>query len=209
MGKMDNGLTGGFRGKLGTVVGAKMNGQYIVRNAPKKGGRKPTSAQLNHRNKFRLVSKFLRPINKVIKRFFDPDTEAKSKINIALAYHLKEAVKEMDGEYVIDFEKVVISKGILITIFVDQVILENKEFTITWSSNSVFNTIGATDTLTLVLYQKSTKSTFVFENVVQRSAMEFKFQLPGSFEETGYALWGFMSDEAGVECSTSLFLGEY
>ncbi|WP_158964087.1 DUF6266 family protein [Myroides fluvii] len=190
MGKMDNGLTGGFRGKLGTLVGAKMNGQYIVRNAPKKGGRQPTLAQLNHRQKFRLVSKFLRPINKVIKRFFDPDTEAKSKLNVALAYHLKEAVKQVEGEYVIDLEKVVITKGILLTIFVDQVLLENKEFTITWSANPLFNRIGATDALTLILYQKSTKSLFVFENVAKRDAMEFKFQLPGSFEDTGYALWG-------------------
>jgi len=209
MGKMDNGLTGGFRGKIGTLVGAKMNGQYIVRNAPKKGGKKPSMAQLNQRQKFRLVSKFLRPINKIIKRFFDPDTEAKTKINAAVAYHLQEAVKQLDGEYVIDLEKVVISKGILLTIFVDQVILENKEFTITWSSNPLFNTIGATDTLTLILYQKSTKGLFVFENVVKRDAMEFKFQLPGSFDDTGYALWGFMSDEAGIECSTSIFLGEY
>jgi len=31
MGKMNNGLTGGFSGKVGTLVGANVNGQNIIR----------------------------------------------------------------------------------------------------------------------------------------------------------------------------------
>jgi len=32
MGKMNNGLTGGFSGKVGTLVGSNVNGQSIIRN---------------------------------------------------------------------------------------------------------------------------------------------------------------------------------
>lgn len=33
MGKMNNGLTGGFSGKVGTLVGLNAKGQNIIRNA--------------------------------------------------------------------------------------------------------------------------------------------------------------------------------
>ena len=209
MGKMNNGLTGGFSGKVGTLVGANVNGQNIIRNAPKKSSKKPTAAQLNHREKFKLVSNFLRPLNGLLKRYFGPIQESKSNVNLALAYHLQEAVSPVEEGFVVNLSKVVISKGILQTIFVDTVAIVNKELTITWNANLVFGLVNKADVLTVVLYQKATQSMFILEQVAERGAGEFKIQFPASFEDTGYGVWIFLTDVDQVECSTSMFLGEY
>lgn len=209
MGKMKHGLTGGFSGKVGTLVGSNLRGQNIIRNAPKKSSKKPTAGQLKHRQKFKLVSNFLRPLNGLLKRHFGTVQELKSNVNLALAYHLKEAVNQIEGEFSINLSKVVISKGILQTIFVDTVTIVNKELTITWSANLAFGSVNRTDVLTVVIYQKTTQSMFILEQVAERGVGEFKVQLPASFEDTGYGIWAFLTDVGQVECSTSVFLGEF
>ncbi|MGG5578620.1 DUF6266 family protein [Myroides sp. C15-4] len=209
MGKMKNGLTGGFSGKVGTLVGSSVKGQNILRNAPKKSSKNPTAGQLSHRQKFTLVSSFLRPLNGLIKRHFGSAQKLKSKVNLALAYHLKEAVNQVEDGFVVNLSKVVISKGILQTIFVDTVAIVNKELTLTWSANLVFGSVNKTDVLTVVIYQKATESMFILEQVAERGAGECKVQLPASFEDTGYGIWIFLTDVGLVECSTSVFLGEF
>jgi len=190
-------------------VGANVNGQNIIRNAPKKSSRKPTAGQLSHRQKFKLVSNFLRPLNGLFKRHFGPVQELKSNVNLALAYHLQEAVNPVEGGFVINLSKVVISKGILQTIFVETVTIVNKELTITWSANLVFGSVNKADLLTVVLYQKATQSMYILEQVAERGTGEYKVQLPASFEDTGYGIWVFLTDVDQVECSTSVFLGEF
>ncbi|WP_410877739.1 DUF6266 family protein [Myroides sp. DW712] len=209
MGKMNNGLTGGFSGKVGTLVGSNVKGQSIIRNAPKKSSKKPTAGQLSHRQKFKLVSNFLRPLNGLIKRYFGSAQELKSNVNVALGYHLQEAVNQVEEGFVVNLSKVVISKGILQTIFVDTVTIVNKELTITWSANLVFGSVNKADVLTVVIYQKATQSMFILEQVAARGAGECKVQLPASFEDTGYGIWVFLTDVDRVECSTSVFLGEF
>ena len=209
MGKMNNGLTGGFSGKVGTLVGSNVKGQSIIRNAPKKSSKKPTAGQLSHRQKFKLVSNFLPPLNGLIKRYFGSAQELKSNVNVALGYHLQEAVNQVEEGFVVNLSKVVISKGILQTIFVDTVTIVNKELTITWSANLVFGSVNKTDVLTVVIYQKATQSMFILEQIAARGAGECKVQLPASFEDTGYGIWVFLTDVDLVECSTSVFLGEF
>ena len=59
MGRYKKGILGYFRGKVGTVGGAVMNGIYYMRSLPDFGEDNPTVPQINVRLKMALIGGWL------------------------------------------------------------------------------------------------------------------------------------------------------
>ncbi|MDR2283963.1 MAG: DUF6266 family protein [Sphingobacterium sp.] len=64
---LKGGINGPFSGKVGSIVGYELNGQAIIRGLPNNVKRKPSPLALINRNRMKAVSKFLAPINEIIK----------------------------------------------------------------------------------------------------------------------------------------------
>ena len=111
MATFEKGILGGFSGKVGNVVGARWRGKNVMRSLPQRGDYTPTERQEEQRQKFRTVIRFLSPISGVLDLYFGSPQGDKSRINLATSYHLKDAVVNTAQGMVMDYAKVLISKG--------------------------------------------------------------------------------------------------
>ncbi len=62
MAEIERGVLGGFSGTVGPVVGAHWRGKDIIRARPRKSSKPPTDLQLIQQAKFKLVTRFLQPV---------------------------------------------------------------------------------------------------------------------------------------------------
>ncbi|EHQ44010.1 DUF6266 family protein [Myroides odoratus] len=209
MAEIKQGILGGVSGKVGTVVGANWKGKNIIRSKPRKSSKKPTVLQLNQRAKFKLVSNFLQPINSILSRYFGSEQGLKTRVNLALSYHLQEAVENQDGNWIINPEKVVLSKGILPLINMENTTVDNSELNLTWNVPEGASLGSATDLLTVVVYNDESKVFHIFDKVTTRDSGTFTGQLPVGFQNASNVIWVFLTNELDTECSTSMFLGSY
>lgn len=111
MATFEKGILGGFSGKVGNVVGTRWRGKNVMRSLPQRGKYTPTEKQEEQRAKFKTVIGFLSPIVDILSRYFGNPQGDKSRSNLATSYHLKNAVVSTAQGMVMDFAKVLISKG--------------------------------------------------------------------------------------------------
>lgn len=206
MGEIKNGILGGVSGKVGTVVGTNWRGKNIIRVLPRKSGKKASKTQLEQRSKFKLVSEFLRPLNPLVSRYFGAIQGAKSRVNLALSYHLQEAVEVQDDGGAIHLEKVILSKGVLPSVIMTNASLENTTLNLTWISYGAMALVNKTDLLTVVVFEKQQNRMLTFERVSTRDAGSYSIELPNGFESANCVMWYFLCNEADTECSTSVFM---
>jgi hypothetical protein len=207
MATIQKGILGGFSGKVGTVVGANWRGQDVIRSVPKKSTRVPTELQQEQRLKFSLVSKFLAPIATLTRNWFGQPSGVKSRRNLALSYHIMEAVAGVFPDYLMDYVKVIITKGELpgpqqatVTPEADAVLA------FAWEDNSASGLASPDDLFLAVVYNES-KNLFEFRQIALRSAMAFSFALPTNWATDTVQVWsGFISADEKKQAN-SIFMG--
>ncbi len=72
MGKLVNGILGGFRGTIGPVVGTQWKGIEVMRSRPPRKRRKSTEAQLKQMAKLSLMTQFVHPLTAVTEQDLSP-----------------------------------------------------------------------------------------------------------------------------------------
>ncbi|WP_158960333.1 DUF6266 family protein [Myroides fluvii] len=206
MAKLENGIFGTFSGKVGNIVGVNIGGRNYIRAAPRKSSKEPSASQLKYREKFKLISSFLRPFNPIFTRYFGNDQGVKSRVNQALSYHIREAMVEQDENFSIDMEKVVLSKGTLPLVNVIDVHTEDCSVTLNWTLIEGANFGNGDDLLTVVGYNLQNGNLMIHEKVATRDALTASVLLPMIFEINGFAVWLFFTNREDTECSTSVVL---
>jgi hypothetical protein len=111
MATYENGVNGNFRGKVGSVIGSKWKGlNYIKGISNKKKTDTPTEAQVNQREKIRLVGKFLHIMNPVVSLGFN-QKENTTAYNEATAYLFKNALNKSTSPCSIRYDRVLLTRG--------------------------------------------------------------------------------------------------
>jgi len=111
MGTFEQGYMGPFRGKLGTAVGSRWKGLYVLRSRPPRKRSGPASeSQLEVQAKFLLMTKFLRPLTDLLNQTFKKSAVNMSGANKAFAEN-KKAVTGAYPDFAIDYAKVILSTG--------------------------------------------------------------------------------------------------
>src|ERR1700681_1213279 len=110
MGKFYAGINGPFSGKVGVVVGYLYKGIPVMRGLPNR--KKPsTPNELNQQARFRLMNKFLTPLNDLLNITFAHLAVGMTGRNKAFSYNLKNAVKGVRPDLAIDYDMVLLSRG--------------------------------------------------------------------------------------------------
>ncbi|MBB2150567.1 DUF6266 family protein [Pedobacter gandavensis] len=115
MGSLNNGLFGGFNGRVGNLVGYTLNGKSVIRTIGH--STKPlTPARKANCEEMTVINTFLRPIMTFIRVGFRLITAGTDKnfYNAAVSYNKKHAVQ---GEYpniIMDYTKAMVSMGSLL-----------------------------------------------------------------------------------------------
>lgn len=182
MGTFQKGILGGFRGTVGTVVGATWRGMDILRSRPRKSSKPPTAAQLEQRAKFGLISQFLRPMRPVLRSFFGQPASERSRSNLATSYHIRQALMGNYPDFEIDFQKVVVSKGELTR-------LENPVLTpaaqavlqIFWTDNTGEGQAKTDDLLFVVVYNQTRRDSRYKLQAATRATGTYAYNLPDTW----------------------------
>ncbi|MCX2430164.1 DUF6266 family protein [Pedobacter sp. GR22-10] len=209
MGIIKKGILGGFSGKVGQVVGSSWRGLDVMRSLPKKSNSEPSNEQLEQRQKFGLVVNFLSPLKGMLEKTYGRVSGSKSKFNLALSYHIQEAITGVMPNLEIDFSKVVLSRGELLgpkaaTVAVNTV----AEINFNWQANSGTGLSSDDDQVIMVLYNPSKKLHVVEQGSTKRVDLSLTLQVPTLFSGDVVHGWMAFLSASGKDSSTSVYLGK-
>ena len=161
MAKIPFGILGPVIGSIGPVTGKTWKGKATLsshRNEAK-NDKNPTPAQLNQREKFGFVCRFLHGASSLVKTTFREQAEGKTEFQCAVAYNVSNAVSGVYPDYTLHYHLVSVGRGTL----PNAVLPEAKpgdtpgEIRFTWADNTGIGTAAATDTAIAVMYLADTK----------------------------------------------------
>lgn len=114
MGKLKEGILGGFSGKVGNVVGSSCRGVEYIKSRPSKMTNPRTKGQTKQRNKFTVTQSFLCTIKPIIRiGFKDHAIDGRSAFNAAMSYNMSNAIKIYADGVDLDFPNILVSRGSL------------------------------------------------------------------------------------------------
>lgn len=204
MGKLEDGILGGFSGKVGTVVGARWRNQDILRTKPVFKKRRFSEAQKRNQARFATVTRFLNPLKGFLKETFAEPQGSRNRFDQAKSYYLKEVVA-LEGEaFVINYEKALISAGMLRGLRAPLLAKAETTMTISWEDNSGHGLAYGDDLLTVIAHIPKTPSFFFFEDVAQRGALHITLDLPKAAQGIPLVVWAtFRTADHGMKALSS------
>lgn len=210
MGLIKLGILGGFRKKTGTVVGAYWRRLDTIRALPRSSGKAPTQAQLNQQIKFRLVTAFLSNISPLIDVGFKTANSVSTPMNLAVAYHLKEAITGVEPAFELDLSKLKFSQGKLeLPLEITAVAATGSIMQISWLHTEIDDKfLDATDMINLLAYNAVKKKFVRVALAAYRSDEGYAFQLPANFAgDVVHVYAAFSSVKKKLLYSHTIYLG--
>jgi len=196
MGIIKWGILGGFRKKTGTVAGAYVRGQDIIRALPRTSNKPPTVPQSNQRFKFGLVVSFLSLISEWIDLAYKKGSSPASSMNKAVSDHLKNAVTGVAPNFTFDYTKLKFSTGKLAIPTVYSVdVTAPAKIDFNWSLDGLDSKYkDATDKINVMVYNPTKNQFVALMAAAPRSALTFTLQLPLEFTgDDVYCYFSFSS----------------
>lgn len=111
MGRLINGPNGPFIGKAGSLIGYTVNGIGYIKGLYKPRTKEPTEKEAFNRQKFAKAQHYLRPLGACVKAGFKGYNQRFQGFAAAKSYLMRNALKVIDGEIIIDPSLVKISCG--------------------------------------------------------------------------------------------------
>lgn len=208
MGKISQGILGGFSGKVGNVIGGNWKGIDYMRVRPASVANPQTDGQVDQRSKFSTVLQFLQPLKGFIKIGFRNYAVKMTEFNSAMSYNVQNAVIGVYPDFIIDFDSALLSRGGLTAALnptVSSPAAGQVEFN--WVDNSIDGNARPTD-LAMVLAYNPTRNEAVFiNNGAARSAGTQTLTVPNQYSgDTVHTFIAFISAD-GKDVSNSRYVG--
>jgi hypothetical protein len=210
MGKIPDGIFGGFSGRVGRVVGYQWRGEDLLRRAPKKRPKgSGTEKQLKQRDKFAMVMGFLTPIQDVVGVYFGNKYKSKSRFNLAMSYNLTNAVVEVPpSSFALDFPRVLLTKGGLRGMESGAVVVQpGRILEVNWVDNSGQGSAAADDLVLVIVYSPVQELFQVYDPAALRGEATVQLTLPTYFSGDEVQVWASMISADRKVAAMSSYLG--
>ena len=162
MGIINQGILGGFSGKVGPIVGFRWEIKllYTRTGLSQKSAIRVHRKQQEQRGKFATAFSFLKAIKPFIRIGYKEFTQDKSAFNSAMSYTLKRAVTGSGKEIKIDFDRALVSMGTLMPVFEGTATQNGNKMHFNWQDNSGMGNAEDADIAMLLVYNKTKKQLF-------------------------------------------------
>ena len=169
MGVIKKGILGGFKGKVGTVVGANWKGLDTVRSMPSSVANPRSAGQVLNRSKFKYISTFASLILATVVR---PFWNGKNAYMSGYNSFIKANVENGTSDQGIEWNQLKMTQGSLVGVDVDAVVANDGDttVTVTFTDNSGVGNAVATDKISCVIMNLDTYTISQAIKSVQRSA---------------------------------------
>lgn len=181
MGIIDSGIVGPFKKKIGPAIGRKHMGQDLILGPYRLTNKKPTADQLTERSKFGMLNDFLSCISSMVNPGFKAYAKKKSAVNAAYSYNSDHAFTEVEGQPVLDYPKIVCSRGQIATPYGLQISADTGVVRFSWHAQQQSQFCQFTDKASFLIYNPSKKRGLIQMNVIDRYALSFDMAVPADF----------------------------
>ncbi|NBG66430.1 DUF6266 family protein [Acidiluteibacter ferrifornacis] len=207
MGKISQGVLGGFSGKVGNVVGGTWKGIDYMRIKPANVSNPRTAGQVDQRSKFSTTLKFLQSMTDFLRVGFKLYANKMTQFNAAMSYNLNNAITGSYPNFTIDYANALVSRGGLVGAANAAVSSSGGLVEFTWDDNTGSGNAQATDKALLVVYNP-TKDESIYDSAgAVRSATSQNLGMPASYVgDDVEAFIGFLSED-GKEVANSVYIG--
>lgn len=208
MATINNGILGGFRGKVGTVVGVIQGDKYHMRSLPRRR-KKRTPGELLNQARWTMVQDHLKPVKELVRTGFKDYYTQTGGYRAAVAYTRKVALVSDDAGSYIDPALFRISGGELLVAVNPTVTLgEGNVLSFSWDISEV-NQHDGSDQMIVLIYDTANLNavTRIFDGAF-RNAGEMKIELPTVFQGSEVDIYiGFIAADRSGQ-SDSQYLGK-
>lgn len=203
MGKISQGILGGFSGKVGTVIGSTWKSIHYMRAIATSVKDSRTEKQLIQRSKFLASINFLKTVTPFVRIGYRNYAYRQSEFNAAMSYMLKYAVTGDGEQATIDFDKTLLAQGSLTTATDAAVQVEAGKATFTWTDNSDTGNAVATDKVMVLAYNKDRQETVYNTAAATRADGTAELVLPANWADDTLAVYLAFYSEDGQRVSNS------
>lgn len=140
-----------FTGKLGDVVGYHHKGKYYLRRLPVRKNKNLSPAQMAHKQKFAIASKFVRCLSPLLAVSI-ADHKKMTRSNYILSHTMKQAMHGAYPDFHINYSQVLISHGNLQRAMTESAEILAGNIYFTWRNDSRFGNARDDDKAILVVY---------------------------------------------------------
>lgn len=208
MGKINQGILGGFSGKVGNVIGGNWKGIDYMRVKPASVHNPRTEGQMDQRTRFAQVLQFLQPMKDFIKVGYKNYAIKMTQFNSAMSYILKNAVTGSFPNYTIDYANALISRGSLAGALNGSATSSTAgavEFT--WYDNSSEGNAQATDKALILAYNKTKGEAIFVTDGALRTAGTQTLTVPDDFSGDAVECFIAFISADGLSVSNSKYVG--
>jgi Family of unknown function (DUF6266) len=207
MGKLNEGILGGFSGIVGPVVGARWRNVNVIRSRPPRKRRRSSEDQKKQMAKMALMSPFVRPLRNLLNSTYHQENIQKSCFNKALSYNMRNAISGDYPAFAIDYARVVMGVGDLLNVEHPQISSdETGKLTFSWRDNSNEGSARTTDQFFAAVYCEELKRWVTVKNGNPRNAGSYKLDVAAFNGKAVQTYIGFLSADARF-VTTSLYTG--
>ena len=140
-----NPLTGQMSGSMANFVTTKYSGQNVIRSKAFKPRNANTVAQQNHRACFKLVVDVYQSFGGLLDQGLSNRLEKQSPYNVFMACNLPNAIDTTGEVPVVDFSKLVVSQGTLMSVLPIDATIDATGITVNFDCNAEYGNAVATD----------------------------------------------------------------
>ena len=207
MGKIIQGILGGFSGKVGSVVGCSWKGIHYLRAKAVFTNRTLTSKQIYHCSKFTTAIAALQPITPFLRVGFKDYACGQSAFNAATSYTFNHAILGEYPECMIDYPNLLVARGTLTGANNAVATAVPSKIKFTWENNSGIGEAQPTDTVMVVAINPAKREAAYITEGAQRSAeSELLSVSPFWAGDEVHTYLAFISED-DREVATSIYCG--
>jgi hypothetical protein len=184
MARINNGILGGIKGKIGNIEGYLWKGVPVIRMEKRKTNTPPSEKQLMARQRMAVVSNFLKSMTTFVRAGFEvfAENEEFTANNAAKSYLLLHALQGDYPNLNINYSAVKLSRGVLPPAENPAVIPATNGLTFTWAVAPLMNFYNRRSQVMLLVYAPALNKSVYTLSAARRTAGTEFLELPNQFK---------------------------
>jgi hypothetical protein len=205
MGKIKQGILGGFSGKVGSVVGGSWKGISYMRGKAASIKNSQTLHQMQQRYKFALALSVLQPLVAFIRVGFKRYAHRQSEFNAAMSYTIKHAIVGTYPDFEIDYSKLLVARGTLTGANDAAATAITGKIKLTWEDNTGIGEARPTDNSMLVAINPEKGEAAYITDGAPRSACTEQLAVSPFWAGDEVEIYLAFISEDGKDVATSVY----
>jgi hypothetical protein len=207
MGKIKQGILGGFSGKVGSVVGGSWKGINYMRGKANSIKNPQSPHQMQQRSKFALALSVLQPITAFIRVGFKRYAHRQSEFNAAMSYTVKHAILGTYPDYTLDYPSLLVARGTLTGANNATATAVTGKVKLTWEDNTGIGEARSTDkSMAVAINPTKGEAAYITDGALRSAGQEDMTVSPFWVGDEVKVYLAFIS-ENGKDVATSAYCG--